>query len=583
MTNFNLRKELIKKYDELFEKYSLNRPLDSKKIALNVKDILEHFLKDKKKPALYANGGHTRMLMADFMFEMKNVKIIIDNYNQENESGFKQISDDQISEFDIDGIIISSYKFRKEIKEKLTKICPDIPALDIYDEINARGIKLNADYYYGTHPHQLYRTINKLNKNLESEEKLFELVSLYIQIKDFRLAAESVERLLSLFPNETYKLLLGDIKEIREQLLEGYKKIGSKNVLLMCLDGMRRSDVTEDNMPRLMAVINQKGYRYTNAYSFSTSTFESLVPVYSENYDLSTNYYNHGVVDASDCRFIKEALKQGRDIHLYTDMDKHIEGEGINHCGAFQTITEKLWEFVMDALETDNGLFILHELYETHYSFSNPYTSGDVVFEGTAMLFDFLPAKGGKLRADYIRQHNDSLRYVDGIMAEFIELSRFKIFLYADHGNLLLPKNATLKDVSEIQLSCSAEWTEIPFVLIGEYIPNGECDDIVSLSEMNNVVIALEKDEVPIIPKKKYVKCARTQIYNPDFRFLYREMGHEENLMAFEAFVFEDGKKLIVFSNGLKKLYVNEHQIFDDNEINRIYDIVRDQITVLGA
>ncbi len=579
--DIELRDEIEEKYNSLFEKYPLEKPLDGKKIASYVKDILETFLKDKKHPAIYANGGHTKMLMADFMFEMKNVKVIIDNYNQENESGFKQISDEEIRNYDIDGIIISSYKFRNEIKEKLSKICPEIPALDIYDEIHKRGIKLNADYYYGTHPQQLYRTINKLNNTDDSKEKLIELTSLYLQIKDLHLAMESAAELASLSPCEISNNLLNDIRALYQLMLKGYRSISSKNVLLMCLDGMRRRDMSAITTPRMMKVIEKKGFRYTNAYSFSTSTFESLIPVYSENYDLSTNYYDCSVVDADNCRFVKEAIKQGRDIHLYTDMDKHIDGEGVNHCGAFQTITEKLWEFMIDALGTDNGLFLLHELYETHYSFSNPYTRGNVVFEGTAMLFDFLPAKGGKLRADYVKQHDDSLRYVDGIMAEFLELSNFNILLYADHGNLLLANEATLNDVSEIHLSCSAEWTEIPFVVMGAHIESGESDDLVSLTEMNNIAIALEKGEIPVIPKRNYIKCARTQIYNPDFRFLYKEMGHEEDLMAFEAFVFEKGEKLIVFSNGLKKLYVNEQQVNDKEEIERLYDIIKKEITVL--
>lgn len=576
-----LKAEIEKKYNDLFEKYGLERPLDGKKIAAYVKEILEAFLKDKKKPAIYANGGHTKMLMADFMFELKNVKVIIDNYNQENESGFKQITDNEISEYEIDGIIISSYKFRKEIAAKLKEICPSIPVLDIYEEINKRGIKLNADYYYGTHPQQIYRTINKLKTKPDDKEKYRELISLFLQIKDIRLAIECCKKADCLYAEKLYQCLLEDIEELYSLMLEAYKKIDKKNVLLLCLDGMKRSDMNHQVMPRIMKIIDRKGLFYTNAYSYSTSTFESLMPVYSENFNMQTGYYKSNKVLGDECRFIKQAKEQKRKICLYTDMDKHIEDSLIKYSGAFQTLTQKLWDFMLDALETDNGLFLIHELYETHYSFSNPYTEGDVLFEGTAMLFDFLPQKGGKLRADYEKQHDDSMRYTDETLEIFLDNVDLNILMYADHGNLLLSKDTKLEDVPEIELTCSEGWTQVPFIVFGNNVKAGRNNQIVSLAEMNNVALSMEEGREIDIKKREYIKCARSEIYNPDFKYLYKKLGYEEDLLAFEAFVFENGDKIIIFSNGRKRAYEQDTEILDSHKIEELFSIVKDDITVV--
>ena len=67
-------KELIeKKYNDLFTKYHFEPPVDTKIINSVIKSALVSFLRDKKTPAIYCYGGHTKMLMADFMFAHKNV------------------------------------------------------------------------------------------------------------------------------------------------------------------------------------------------------------------------------------------------------------------------------------------------------------------------------------------------------------------------------------------------------------------------------------------------------------------------------------------------------------------------------
>lgn len=71
-------------------------------------------------------------------------------------------------------------------------------------------------------------------------------------------------------------------------------------------------------------------------------------------------------------------------------------------------------------------------------------------------------------------------------------------------------------------------------------------------------------------------------MYNPDFKFLYRKLGYEEDLLAFEAFIFEDGYKILIFSNGRKRAYKQDVEIVDSNKIEELFDIVKDDITVVA-
>ena len=90
------------------------------------------------------------------------------------------------------------------------------------------------------------------------------------------------------------------------------------------------------------------------------------------------------------------------------------------------------------------------------------------------------------------------------------------------------------------------------------------------------------KHEKYLPKKKKFVKILRSEIYNPDFRYLYKKINYERGLDAFEVFLFEEGLKLAVYSDGAVELYsVDSDRKVDSKEIReRLLDQVRDWITV---
>lgn len=585
-----MRDLLIKKYNDLFEKYGFDKPVEVCKINSIIKESLQSFLKDSKNPAIYCNGEHTQILMADFMYELKKVKCIIDNYTKSDaDGGFLLIKDEEIEKQQIDAVIISTFKFRKDIRNQLEQKHPNIPYLDIYEEFIKNGINLQADYYYGNHPYHHYHHINALQRKILKEndcdklKKLYwELISHYIQIKDFSTAIVKVEELENICPAPINQLLLNDLKCLYNLQMDAVAKIDQNNVVMFCLDGLRNPDLSESFMPKLKKQLDKKAFSFENAYSFSTSTFESLIPVYSENNDLRTEYNKNNSLTEEECRFVREAKSQNRNIYFYTDMDPFVEGENIKHSGAFQTATEKIWNFIIDAVEEKNGLFYLHILYESHFTFSNPYTTEELISEGTAMLFEFLPQKGGKLRTDFNKQHLDALHYLDDVVAPFVEKINCYMLLFADHGNLILDKECRLEDVPDMKYTCAQEWIQIPYKMLSPEQGVGRDDNIISLMSLNEIIISMmqrKKFENKILP---YVKVARSELYNPDFRFLYGLINKEQYLLAFEAFIFEEGYKLVVYSNGVIELYdLEEEKKHSDYQIiQRLFELIKSDLTV---
>ena len=595
-----MRRELESRYSSLFTDYGLEQPLDGKNVSVVIRQSLNGFLQEVKKPAVYCNGGHTKMLMADFMYEMKKVRYIVDNYAvPEEDNGFILIKDEEIEEEGIDAIILSTYKFRSDLKRSLQENHPNIPVLDIYDEFEKRGITVQSDYYYSNHPYQHYKRINQLQREIrenasgESGELYRNLVTKYLHIKDFRTAitkiqewkGQEIQRHTDEKGEHRSKIdrMLADVEALYELQKKVAASLPEEHVFLLCLDGLRQQDLSELYMPHLKTLLNDKAYQFTNAYSFSTSTFESLVPVYSENVDLRTKYFEKNVVAAEDCRFISLAKEQDREIYIYGDAEHYIDGEGIHYNEQFLTATEKLWQFILDGCDVKKGLFYLHEIYESHFTFSNPYTEAPLRSEGTAMLFDFLPMKGGQLRTDYAKQQEDSIHYLDDVLEPLLRQMKCRMLIYADHGNLILDKNTKLSEVGDMEYTCSEGWTRIPLAICSTEMGAGSDDRLISLMELNNIVISLLKEESYDAPDVEHIKMARSELYNPDFRYLYDLIGKAKYLQAFECFVFRNSRKALVFADGSIEVYDTEDRPVQDVDKRELMERIRGEITVCDA
>jgi regulator of replication initiation timing len=594
----SIRQELEKRYHNLFIDYALDRPLDAKNICSVIRQSLHRFLLGAKKPALYCNGGHTQMLMADFMYELKKVKYIVDNYAPcDEDHGFILIKDEDLEIRGIDAVILSSYKFRNDIKQSMKEKHPDLPVLDIYDEFEQRGIMLQSDYYYSNHPYQHYKRINQLQREIRSHtdiktlhELYLRLVTKYIHIKDFRTALIKLEewkKLGGVHQEDTSRIdgLLADVDALYELQKKAAESISENHVLMLCIDGLRYQDLSEEYMPKLSREFEKSAFIFDNAYSFSTSTYESLIPVYSENDDLRTEYYNRNSISEQECRFVQSACKQNRHIYFYTDMDTFVDSPNIKYSATFQTATEKMWSFILDASEDEKGLFYIHILYESHYSFSNPYTENKLISEGTALLFDFLPQKGRRLRTDYEQQHLDSVHYLDDILTPFLHCLKCRMLVYADHGNLILKQPCDIQDISETKLTFSEDWIHIPFLIRSPEIGTGKSKKLMTLMSLNDIIVCLFEQRKYRIPDCAFIKAARSQIYNPDFRYLYKEIGKEKCLLAFELFIFAGGYKVAVYADGTVELWeTDDEKICSNNTVVKVFfERIKTYITVCCA
>lgn len=583
-----MKESLVKQYDKLLHKYNFSIQEFDQKINSIIKDRLKQFVDSCEVPAIWCYGKHTRMLMADFMFEMRKVRYIIDaNFAGETESGFEVIRKEKIEQCHIDGVIISSFVYKDEIKQEIQNNYPDLKFLDIYQELEDEGIFLKGNYFSMAHPYQHYSLLNGLQQQIdrESSDSLFrQIVNEYVNIKDFASAISYAEMWEKQFPSDSNLGLVVDLTALLELEQEAIGRIDENNVLQLCIDGLRRDDLlVEHKMPKLQSYLESNGCLYDNAYSVSTSTYESLIPAYGENADLRTKYYESVEVPKGGCRYINKAIEQNRNIYFYTDSSKFIESDKIRVCDSALTVTEKIWKFACDAVDEMNGLFYMHILYESHYSYPNPYTRKRIIADGTNILFDYLSKNGGQIRTDYLLQQRDALRYVDDVLTPVLEKLNCALVLYADHGNILIEEGAEPEDLEYPKYTFHQDLIRVPLFIKASNVCTERNSYIISIMELNNILIGLLENKGFFYSQKDYIKVVRSKIYNPDFRYLYEKYGKEKGLQAFEVFIFGNGYKLAFYEDGTSELYTIYDRKIDDEDLkSELASQVQKEVTVWG-
>lgn len=581
-----MKNRLKQKYESIVNKYGFSKQEFDQKINSIIRIKLKKFVDDCKEPAIWCYGKHTRMLMSDFMFEMKKVHYIIDaNYADQVESGFEIIQKEQIEKYHIDGVIVSSYIYKDEIIQEIQRNYPNLKFLDIYKELEKEGIYLNGNYYAKEHPYQHYTLLNELQQRLDDEITDLlcrQIVNEYVNIKDFVSAIRYAKLWEEQYPNELTLGLIDDLTDLLDLEYEAIQKIDQNNVLQLCIDGLRRDDLLKrQKMPKLYSYLEKNGCLFDNAYSMSTSTYESLIPAYGENADLRTKYFENIEVPEGKCRYINKAIEQNRKIFFYTDSSRYIEGDQIKVYDSALTATQKIWEFVSDAVDETNGLFYIHILYESHYSYPNPYTKRKLIADGTHIMFDYLSKNGGKIRTDYLSQQRDALRYVDDVLAPVLEKLKCSIVLYADHGNILIEEGKKLEELEYTKYTFHEDLIRVPLFVKASNVKVERNDNLVSIMELNNILIGLlENKGFEYIPKE-YVKVVRSEIYNPDFRYIYTKYGKEKGLQAFELFIFAKGYKVAVYADGTTELYNNCDEVVCDEKLkSELMQHIQEEVTV---
>ena len=578
------KKLLVEKYNDIALEIGVKDSNISNDMNNIIRTEIVDFLNSHNCVAIYGNGRHTKMLMKDYVYELKDIKYIIDNFSDKSFGGYAIITENQIENCKIDGVIISSIAYKEDMKKNIRNNHPYTDYLDINEKLEEHGIIIKNAYYQYFHPSNYYADISKLlhklnesNNDTEILELLFNLFKSHFVLKDFETAKKYLER-CAIYTNQ-YSELIIKLDELINLYYSSISFISDSNTLMLCIDGLRNKDFLGLRMPKLLDYCTNNCTVYTNAFSCSTSTYESLVPAYSQNDNLNSKYYEHNEVKEEDCSFITEALNQNRRVFFYTGVAKYINSDYIIFNNSYLTASEKIWFFVLDALYETKGLFYIHIEYESHFPYINP-CSANLITNGSNIMFDYLESMGGRVRTDYEKQLADSLDYLDNMLVKFISNLNARWVMFADHGNILIDENEKSEDICFSKYSYHDDLIRIPIVVKSPEYGTKKDNGLISLIQINDIIISLLNRRKYKGHNNRFIKTERSRIYNPDFNFIYKKNGKERELEAFEYFVFEDGYNLAVYESGKTVLINNNIEINDPVIKQKKLDMTAHAVTV---
>jgi hypothetical protein len=134
----------------LYLKYGvvdISIPEDGKGIVSNVvRCLCENRLKGKRI-AIKGAGIHSLKLLKA-MGDGFDVRCIIDKKKSERFSfPYEIIRDEELPEYDVDTVVISSYIHRHDMKEDIKKLGREYEVFDVYDALEEMGFSLEKEFY----------------------------------------------------------------------------------------------------------------------------------------------------------------------------------------------------------------------------------------------------------------------------------------------------------------------------------------------------------------------------------------------------------------------------------------------------
>ena len=528
--------------------------------------------------AIWGGGEHTENLHKYFSAELKNAKFIIDNNKDLSGKeilGYKVISPEELKNYQIDVILISSYSGALSIKKQIKSLNIKCKVIDFYEELKKIGVNLEGAFYGNP---SIYMDLYDLRKKYEESNKLEEkenyinkIIYYYLSIRDFDNSKKFINEYISKGFNKAndFKILLEEIDSLIQDLKDKISKRNGNDILFMFFDSLRACDVynNKENMIYLNEVLKESLY-FTKAYSPSIFTYESMPSVLIESMPFKNSLYKRKTVTQEECPFIKNALNNKFKVKIYAlNHWKIIEGEDIEYGEESNYASLTFWNGLCDLAESTekDTLYILYFFQETHpphicgyhsikpISHITPFTCNDNVEQS---------------KFEYITQYKDSLKYIDDQMKFYFNImsSKSTKIIFSDHGQIIEQAVQPLSTIKTLAGWHTSRY-HIPLIISGGNIIPKRNDKLYSTTNINEIINGIIDGNFNIT-NKEIVEVNFSKINNGVIVDKYKDVGYEDYLYGFKVFLSED-YKLVITGNGKIKVYLNSdefNEVIDNKE-----------------
>ncbi|MGL4452583.1 MAG: hypothetical protein ACRCTZ_15565 [Sarcina sp.] len=553
--------ELIKFLTKDKAKISESNIIDKINVIFTEKNIVN------KKVAIWGLGDHTDRLYKYFGEFLSGIMYYLDSYKSGEYRGKKICGIKEVNLEEIDLVIISSFEWRNEIKEKLIEL--GIEYLDIYEELENEDIKMKLPFYtelYDIKAIGYYMKINRAYMNFKENQTYLNLKSIiiaYLEIRDIIFAMKFIEIGLEIFnEDEELNFVKNELIKITSDIKEKIQNRKNKSFLILILDALKYQDVMEKDYMSYLKKFAFENNFVENAYSNSIFTFESLVASFKGEDNFQNNNFEKSKVKADECKFIKVLFDNNDEVDMtLLEYEPIIEFEGARNTTC---LSNDLWKYCVRLIEKDDRYAgLLYNMSETH----RPFISGfnDIEVDPYIReINEFIIGKNDEIKNQCI----NSLKYVDDQLKfyfDFLEGEKEDILVFSDHGEI---GELYGKDFKEIgyKFVWENEKVKIPVIYKSKIKLTSR---IFSLKNIGDLIssISLEKD---LEIKEKFIRIQFSGFKNLVFRRVITEAGFGEILDKFEVIVTEKYKIIKTEKEYFKVTNLDDEPIQDENLIRKI-------------
>ncbi len=503
----------------------------------------------KKRVALWGAGyknsltSHASVLLTKYATCLQGVVCLIDSCKELQGQlfmGHPIIAPEQLSEEQIDIVIISSRSSAESIRESLRRFGPDCECLDLYQELRSRGIDIPYNFYEERSFYsELYecRIAYEEAPEKDKAERLWKLIASYLHIHDFYYAFHYIDE----YVKKGYASA-GRLVEFQRRMQELLDELAGKNALrtqditLHYIDALRAADVFDgEGKPyRVLDSYLKEAAVFTNCHSTAPTTYESMYSLTTGQSSYKENVYeDRFIFQPEEFEVMRLAMEKGYAVNLYTSSEWRIirEHKDVNYVNQIH-MTDKLFTLACDMAAGGGPAFnYLYYPWELHFPLLCGYHRKKPVAKGFKDV-------GVVDMSDFIEdQFADCLSYVN------LEFEYFKrlipdggyTVIFSDHSQIVYDPERCVPFYCYYNQVERA--THCVLAIKGPGILHREYDGLVSLIDFNRIVADFVWNQIYEVAHKDVIQYQYYSTHNKVFRDIAQEKGFTDYIDGIRCFL----------------------------------------------
>ena len=496
--------EVRKLYQEIQQKYCLLDGVQELFLYETYLQVCKDFFEGKtyNRIVIYGAGRNTAELMESVIWEQleDNIVVIVDNACEHRElKGIPIVKEEELKNYEIDVVLISSWNYRLEMTQSLKWIFPDMDVFEPYKYVLEKLPQINVPFftYKGNYKYQWFATrikeLKSASQDCIRQKLLKELIHGYFSIYDW----VDLKKAIMFYGEsgyeniEKYRSLNKDVDHFLKVIQDEMERREQGDCIVFLVDALSKyvvEDMTHLSKWKESAVVFDK---YINEYPSTREVIMALLtgwhPFEHKTYQSKKIRYN----DSTLLKYIKEKnieiklVSAARSAANYSEISCYKRGVQED-----TLCTEVIFRGVEELLGSEKRQLIILHFYDTiHPLHWNPVSLELVWNMDTSW-------------AKHQKRFWESVAFTDDIINFYLEMFKTNKLItkivMGDHGINL--KTEYAHDIASIPVSGDIGLWDIetlsPALLIWhkDWQPKKICQ-LVSTSAFYQILYAVFEDQ----------------------------------------------------------------------------------------